>query len=178
MPDWVKPLPYGELSCVTQAANGLKWDEKEGKYFQTRYPSRTYIIQRLNTPDPNYTKNDCKIEESSNYNEFDDSYTRSTCYRFNNVSNFIGWTQTWCKETYMRSGPIYVTCDYKNVSQPKIGFSPSGYFYAYGHTLHGTLSKPGLEDVYIESGYCKAFKKGYQNKFNVFGKEIYYALED
>ncbi len=171
-PSWVTLLPFGEISCEVKQASGLKWNQDQGHYFWTQYPNRKYIIQRL---DPAYSGGSCDKDDTSNYSAFEDSYSRDVCYRYNNVSNFVGWAEGWCRETYMRTGPIYVTCDFKAKLTTKIGFSPSAYFYSYGHVRHhATLSLPGLEDIFTEKGTCKTFSKGYRNKFKVFGKTAKY----
>lgn len=166
LPSWVTLLPFGEISCEVKEASGLKWNQAREDYIWTQYSNRKYIIQRM---DPAYSEGFCDNDDKSNYVAFDDSYSRDVCYRYNNVSSIIGWAEGWCRETYMRNRSIYVTCDFKSKLKTKIGFSPSAYFYSYGHARHhSTLSLPGLEDIFIEKGTCKTFSKGYKNKFKAF----------
>lgn len=175
LPAWIDALPYGELRCETRVANGMKWDNFRRQYSPTTFTKRTFIIQRLDTAYSEYSKFDCKESERPKERSTDEFYSKSYCYRYNNTANFLGWSQGWCEEKYTLEGPVYVSCDSASSFQPKIGFSPAGHFYSYGRQRYGSEDEPAFSHIFTEIGVCRKFTSGYRTRFQMGGRDVYYA---
>jgi|GEM_PF-6272292 len=175
IPDWVTPLPFGEIQCRAETSSGFEWREKTGGYKPVTFPARTFTIQRLDASDPKYASFNCGPDEDPGGFSPGDGYTTSSCYRYNNAGNMLGWIQGWCAEKYQRDGTVHVTCEAEKDFEPRIGFSPNGYFYSYGRGYTFSKKGPFITVGFTEIGRCSSFREGYVQRFKLGRKSAYYA---
>ena len=174
-PHWVSPLPFGEIECRTEISNGFKWHRNSGKYDTVRFPARTFTIQKLNADDPKYAEFNCGAETKPSTFALKNEYVMAACYRYNNATNIMGWIQGWCTEKYQKDGKVHVTCETERTFQPKIGFSPNGYFYSYGRYSTRFEGDPFIRLGFTEIGQCARFLPAYFIRFKVGREDAYYA---
>jgi len=174
-PRWINPLPLGEIQCRTKSANGFEWQENSWKYNPVRFPARTFTIQKLDAGNPKYAEFNYDEEKKPTVFALRNEYVKAECYRYNNASNLMGWIQGWCIEKYQKDGKVHITCETEKNFQPKIGFSPNGYFYSYGRTYTRLEGFPFIQLGFTEVGHCTGFRQAYSTRFKFGSKDAYYA---
>jgi len=174
-PAWVTLLPQGEIQCQVESSHGFEWHQDVDKFVPVRFPTRKFAIQRLDASDPKYASFNCGPNEKPGAMPFDNAYSTSACYRYNNTSNMLGWIQGWCSEKYKRNGTVQVTCESNKDFEPRIGFAPNGYFYSYGRSYTLSEDDPFIRAGFTEIGQCDGFRPYYANRFKIGSKSAYYA---
>jgi len=172
-PSWVKPLPHGDITCISRSADGFEWNSKTESYRQVTFPARTFTIQKMDASDPKISGFNCDPKDRLKSHLSPEEYIVDACYRFDNATNMLGWIQGWCTEKYTKGKQPFVTCESPHL-QPKLGFQPESYFYSYGRAFTTAPDQPSIRAGYTELGSCGFFKAGYGKKFKAGSQTAYY----